>query len=430
MYRCNPQTRIDLTTGIYNDFEDIKARAMVKVESRIRYLERRGSEEELEQAIHEREQLQNCGLPLPKNIDLLGSSTKVKKGEKQGVLTAVLYMSPSTESGINNCPMATPECSATCLGHSSGQLRMEGAKNARLWKTALYYGDKARFKELIDLDINRLVNKAEKEDLLPAVRFDGSTDLGYGAILARSHPEVVLYDYTKVYKRMLKFLDGEYPDNYYLTFSYSGDNMKQCLDILDREGNVAVVFNRIPGNWLNGTPADPLPKTWYGYEVKDADETDIRFWDPDGIVAGLRFKHKNPGSPAWHAAKESAGSFVYGKPYRPPTMLPTRRRNPYSAHTPAKHFGQLHVDDAFHEIINVTWDSGLTPRHILAGLAIDGEYDLEAVRWWIDKLSHLASIPKDLAVEVDEDLDIVDGFHRLTAAKILDIEHFPFFYWD
>jgi hypothetical protein len=48
--------------------------------------------------------------------------------------------------------------------------------------------------------------------------------------------------------------------------------------VLDRGGNVAVVFRR------------HLPAHWHGVPLIDGDDTDLRFLDPEGVVVDLRAK--------------------------------------------------------------------------------------------------------------------------------------------
>ena len=64
---------------------------------------------------------------------------------------------------------------------------------------------------------------------------------------------VKFYDYTKIYKRALKFVKGEYPKNYHLTYSLNEDNKAQALDILKRGGNISAAFRskKLPKRFLN-----------------------------------------------------------------------------------------------------------------------------------------------------------------------------------
>jgi hypothetical protein len=91
---------------------------------------------------------------------------------------------------------------------------------------------------------------------------------------------------------MLAFLDGKLPSNYSLTFSRSETNETQCLEVLKRGGNVAVVFR-----------SKTLPTHWNGFKVINGDENDLRFLDPKGVVVGLTAKGK---------AKSDTSGFVVG----------------------------------------------------------------------------------------------------------------------
>jgi hypothetical protein len=91
---------------------------------------------------------------------------------------------------------------------------------------------------------------------------------------------------------MLAFLDGKLPSNYSLTFSRSETNETQCLEVLKRGGNVAVVFR-----------SKVLPTHWNGFPVINGDENDLRFLDPKGVVVGLTAKGK---------AKSDTSGFVVG----------------------------------------------------------------------------------------------------------------------
>jgi hypothetical protein len=87
----------------------------------------------------------------------------------------------------------------------------------------------------------------------------------------------MFYDYTKVAKRF-RMLE-KYP-NYDLTYSFSGHNMFQCLDLLDKQkGRVAMVFE-----------GKVLPTSFMGYKVIDGDAYDMRYLDEQGVIVGLKFK--------------------------------------------------------------------------------------------------------------------------------------------
>ncbi len=225
----------------------------------------------------------------PKSPTLLGSSTKVRKGPAL-YSVAVIYMSPDREAMLDGdtrtmCPLATPECSATCLGHSSGLLAMPEQKVSRLWKTALYLGARRLWRELLHAEIDAHERRCVKHGRVPVVRVDGSSDTGEGLRAAPSHPGVTFYDYTKVSTRALA---TTHPANYRVAFSWSGVNATAARMVLAAGGTVAVVFDAKPGR--KGTLAQPIPETFLGARVIDGDADDLRFLDPRGVVIGLRFK--------------------------------------------------------------------------------------------------------------------------------------------
>ena len=93
--------------------------------------------------------LANARVPNASGLRLLGSSYKTELGNGADVLSAVVYMSPATESGFNLCPFATAGCAAACLGHNSGLLITSTSHNARLWKTALYMHHRSYWRALL-----------------------------------------------------------------------------------------------------------------------------------------------------------------------------------------------------------------------------------------------------------------------------------------
>ena len=116
-----------------------------------------------------------------------------------------------------------------------------------------------------------------------SVRLNGTSDIEptlfqyNGRVLFELFDDVQFYDYTKVAKRfgLLQF----YP-NYDLTYSFSGYNMIQCLELLEnKKGRVAMVFE-----------GKQLPKSFMHYKVIDGDEYDMRYLDEQGVIVGLKFK--------------------------------------------------------------------------------------------------------------------------------------------
>ena len=217
---------------------------------------------------------------------ILGTSIKVEKGEgERGVLTAVAYLSPATESGINLCPYATAGCASACLGHSTGRLKMDCAKRARIAKAAWFTLDRAGFYRALDNEISKHAAKAVNKGLKPAVRLNGSSDIPWekahkidGLSLPERHPSVHFYDYTKAP------LSARKPSaNYTLCFSLSeapGSHLR-ALEYLQAGHSAAMV---VGGNVQNASLSEAKAVqtamlesgTWAGFRTVDGDKHDFR----------------------------------------------------------------------------------------------------------------------------------------------------------
>ncbi len=228
------------------------------------------------------------GTYLPKSPKLFGNSHKVDLGRGFNVDTIVVYLPPADalfadEDTRTLCAFATLGCRLTCLGENSGLLITRTSAQARTWKGILYMGARALFRELLTCEALAHVARCERSGKLAALRVDGSSDTAEGAILAPHVPTAHVYDYTKNQRKALKFAAGSFAPNYHVTFSFSGENLAECAEVLAAGGNVAAVFDTPKG--------DDLPQGWLGAPVHDADAHDARFLDPAGpIVSGLRFK--------------------------------------------------------------------------------------------------------------------------------------------
>jgi hypothetical protein len=109
-------------------------------------------------------------------------------------------------------------------------------------------------------------------------RLNGTSDLAWEKYtigdqnIFELFPDVQFYDYTKVLGRKVQ----KYK-NYHLTFSAADGNDTDVEKAVAAGMNVAMVF-------------DKLPETYMGRPVFNADETDLRFLDPAGVIAGLKAK--------------------------------------------------------------------------------------------------------------------------------------------
>jgi hypothetical protein len=213
---------------------------------------------------------------LPPPWRLLSCSAKINKCESVGVLARVLYFTP----GIF-CPGATPACRQSCLGHTSGRMRFPTHTQARDARAALFLEQPQLFLRRLRAELTLLETDALQYGLRPAARLNGTSDLAWERLcpdLFPDFPNVQFFDYTKLYGRMLDFLECTFPANYHLTFSVDSNKSRKITDVLERGGNVAAVF------WPH------IPETWWGFPVIDGDLHDARFLDPAPVVVGLKAK--------------------------------------------------------------------------------------------------------------------------------------------
>lgn len=238
---------------------------------------------------------------LPEKLLGIDTNAKTIKGEKYGIKTAILYLMPAMQSGVQLCAMAAiAGCEKACL-FTAGRGAMSNVMLSRLRKT-LY------FNQYRDLFMNQLHNelireraKAKRKGYKLIVRLNGTSDIrfenipvsGYPNIM-QALPDIQYYDYTKLANRKV-------PANYDLTFSYSG--VSEYLPFVQKAvangERIAVVFrNRaiVEAMLANG-------ETFLGLPVVDGDNTDIRHLDPKGAVVALYAKGK---------ARRDQSGFVVG----------------------------------------------------------------------------------------------------------------------
>tara|TARA_R110000796_G_scaffold168016_1_gene284901 strand:+ start:222 stop:1022 length:801 start_codon:yes stop_codon:yes gene_type:complete len=214
----------------------------------------------------------------------IGANAKTVKNTKVGYLTGILYLAPEKLSGRNVCSHATPGCIASCL-NTAGQGRYDNVQAARIAKTKLFYASREEFWLHLERSLEFLTKKAAKLGHKPSVRLNGTSDLPFESFIVRDGrtimelwPDVEFYDYTKVPKRMRKYLSGAMPANYSLTFSYTENNAAACSEFLADGGTVAVVFEK------------ELPAFFMGFPVVNGDEHDAINTRDGGTILGLSAK--------------------------------------------------------------------------------------------------------------------------------------------
>lgn len=230
---------------------------------------------------------------------------KTLKGQKKGYLSFVLHLAPHKLSGYNVCASATKGCISSCLntagrggmfekgvtvGNTGASLVekitngsvMNTIQAARIRKTKQYFEDRENFLTQLAKDTERAIKYAEKKNLIPVFRLNGTSDVKWENIIIgddknifQLFPSVIWYDYTKHNNRK------DLPSNYSLTFSRAESNGDKIPDAIANGMNVAVVFR-----------TKELPDMYMGYPVVNGDESDLRFLDAKGVIVGLKAKGK------------------------------------------------------------------------------------------------------------------------------------------
>jgi len=209
------------------------------------------------------------------------ANPKIQKGTKMGYLSFILHLAPADLSGRETCPKRTAGCTAACLNTAGrgGMFRKGENTNmiqkARIRKTQYFFNERDAFMLDLYTDIQKAIKFAERQGLTPVFRLNGTSDLSWEKYtvgttdmnLFQLFPTVQFYDYTKVLGRKV----AQYK-NYHLTFSKADGNDSDVAEALFQGMSVVAVYDAIPAG------------------VPSADETDLRFLDPKGVMLGLKAK--------------------------------------------------------------------------------------------------------------------------------------------
>ena len=207
------------------------------------------------------------------------ANPKIQKGTKLGYLSFILHLAPADLSGRETCPKRTAGCTAACLNTAGrGGMFKKGEntnmiQKARIRKTKYFFEARDYFMQDLFADITKAIKFAAKQGLKPVFRLNGTSDLSWEKYTINDKnifelfPDVQFYDYTKVLGRKV----SKY-SNYHLTFSKADGNDADVAKALEQGLSVVAVYDEIPAG------------------VPSADETDLRFLDPKGVMLGLKAK--------------------------------------------------------------------------------------------------------------------------------------------
>jgi hypothetical protein len=228
-----------------------------------------------------------------KTVKLLSAGSTNAKTAKNEINTFILYLAPADTIGTHNlCPFASEGCKKACL-YSAGRGAFSNVQQARINKTKFWANDREQFYITLANELLHIHSKGEKT----AIRLNGTSDIDHLGLLFRytginflapEYSKMLFYDYTKSFKHWQKY----HGTNYKVTFSRSEINESDCIQVLLNGGNIAAVFS------------DALPQFYKGFPVIDGDKTDLRYFDPTGVIVGLKAKGK---------AKKDLSNFVITK---------------------------------------------------------------------------------------------------------------------
>jgi hypothetical protein len=212
-----------------------------------------------------------------------------KQLEEFGYEAVIHHMCPDdlADGTRTVCPNSTPGCRRGCLNTSgrsqitgdltTDNLEMYMIHRSRIGKTLDFFDDRQGYAWKLTKELINLEARALKKKLLPVARLNGTSDVPWETYISmEAFSNTKFYDYTKGEQRFRRFLDGDLPANYDLTYSYHEQTAPQVVThFTNRGGNVAVVFRK------------EIPDEFQGIEVVSGMEHDFRFMDKKGCVVGL-----------------------------------------------------------------------------------------------------------------------------------------------
>ena len=209
------------------------------------------------------------------------SNVKLAKAPKAFRLSG-LFLAPHDLAGHGTvCPAASPDCINLCLNESGMAQIHPVVIQGRIRRTKLLHDNPEEFRRQHHAELESELRCAERDGQQAAHRCNGTSDLDWTETI-KAFPKIQFYDYTKVPTRMMQYLRGELPRNYWLTFSRSEKNEAIALRVLRHGGNVAVVV-------------DTKVQVKFNRQVINGDIHDLRFLDgkfKHGKIVVLKAKGK------------------------------------------------------------------------------------------------------------------------------------------
>ena len=200
-------------------------------------------------------------------MTLLGTNSKIDKSLKiyPEYEASILQLLPNKHLCVNY-----KLCIKTCLAFKGLAKVYPSVIKSRKAKSEYFVNDTDTFIKQLIKEIGNQEKRALKKNKKAVVRLNGFTDIDYEKFgIFKLFPNVQFYDYSADYERIL---NNNNPNLHY-TFSYKGNNLKECIELLKNDVSIAVID--MPENQFFND---------YDVEHIDGDKHDFRFKHGKAIV--------------------------------------------------------------------------------------------------------------------------------------------------
>lgn len=160
-------------------------------------------------------------------------------------IVAGIMLAPSKRSGVVNvCKHASPACILICVLWFAGRTVTKTVRAAATKRTRLWHFFPAVFYSRLRKELSAMVRRAFKLGARAFCRLNTASDIDHPKELIAEFPTVTFYDYTKSVERCEEYLNGEWPENYHVSYSVSERSEYATVAGFLRRGlNVIVVFD-------------------------------------------------------------------------------------------------------------------------------------------------------------------------------------------
>lgn len=236
---------------------------------------------------------------------ILSSNAKlIKTPSGIDALNEGVSLAPAKRSGVVNvCEHATAACIAACVLWFAGRTVTAVVRAAAVARTMLWYFSPDVFYARLRRELQSLADRAAAIGARAFCRLNVASDIDHGPDIVAAFPAIGFYDYTKDVGRVFRYLSGEFPANYALSYSvHESSKFDDVVAILGRGGNVVVVVDSYywgPSKRYGTLPAAVTFTGPAGERITvpaiDGDVSDIRTpeFDGRGVAVCLRLKSQS-----------------------------------------------------------------------------------------------------------------------------------------